>query len=569
MIRIFVKAFFKLSLLRSMYHYFLRSFAIISLLPIISILMLCCDTGEQGMYFTPFDRDFQKLPVFEETRLKLPEPVYDEDPSFIDCYWKAWEIAFNNFYEPPPGSGFVSNYIDAAFTHSNDIFFWDTGFMTMFCNYAHPYVPGIQSMDNFYAKQHPDGEICRQINRDTGKDYVEWVNDEGKGLFSRWGPLYRGGITWDVKYVDRDAPVTNPVLTLDALNHPIAAWIELESYRLTGDVDRLKGIWLPLVKYYEVFEVFLRQGNGLYITDWASMDNSPRNDFLVDGGCGIDISAEMVLYARCMKTVADIIGKPIEAEKYQIAAEELTKLINDRMWSKRDGFYYDLTVDNEMIPIKTVAAFWTLLAEVASSSQAEYLFGELENPNTFNRTHRVPTLSAAEEGYDPLGAYWKGAVWAPTNTMVIRGLEKYNNDELAREIAMNHLEKVVQVYEKTGTLWENYAADSICQGNQALDEFVGWTGIAPVMYLIEYAIGIKADALSNSVYWNINSSNRVGVNNFWFGGKTASLICEKADEEGNRKIMVESDGDFNLIVKYDAKKIIKPIKKGESLEFQL
>ncbi len=65
-----------------------------------------------------------------------------------------------------PGSGFVSPFIDAAF--NQNIFLWDTCFMTMFCNYAHPYVPGICSLDNFYAKQHADGEICREINRTTG-----------------------------------------------------------------------------------------------------------------------------------------------------------------------------------------------------------------------------------------------------------------------------------------------------------------------------------------------------------------------------------------------------------------
>ena len=35
--------------------------------------------------------------------------------------------------------------------------------MTMFCNYAPSLIPGIGSLDNLYAKQHEDGEICREI----------------------------------------------------------------------------------------------------------------------------------------------------------------------------------------------------------------------------------------------------------------------------------------------------------------------------------------------------------------------------------------------------------------------
>jgi len=46
--------------------------------------------------------------------------------------------------------------------------------MTMFCNYAHPCVPGIGSLDNFYVKQHEDGEICREINRATA-----WISSSG------------------------------------------------------------------------------------------------------------------------------------------------------------------------------------------------------------------------------------------------------------------------------------------------------------------------------------------------------------------------------------------------------
>jgi len=73
--------------------------------------------------------------------------------------------------------------MDAAF--NENIFLWDSCFLTMFCNYGHPLVPGIATLDNFYARQYEDGEICREINRTTGKDYVEWVNREGKGLLSR------------------------------------------------------------------------------------------------------------------------------------------------------------------------------------------------------------------------------------------------------------------------------------------------------------------------------------------------------------------------------------------------
>src|SRR5574340_1052057 len=68
-----------------------------------------------GQYFHAPEHAAAPLPRFEETKSRLPAPVLDENPLAVKAYWKAWELAFHNFYDPPPGSGFVSQFIDAAF----------------------------------------------------------------------------------------------------------------------------------------------------------------------------------------------------------------------------------------------------------------------------------------------------------------------------------------------------------------------------------------------------------------------------------------------------------------------
>ncbi len=360
----------------------------------------------------------------------------------------------------------------------------------MFCNVAYPLVPGIASLDNFYIKQHPTGEICREIQRSTGLDFVYWVNAEDSKLFSRWGWIFPPARQASVIYRGRPAPTLNPRLTLDAMDHPILAWAELESYHLTGDTSRLGVIWDPLVQYYKAYQTYLRQGNGLYITDWASMDNSPRNAYLNQGGTGIDISSEMVLFARNLAEIAQLLGKEMETRRYTQEAEDLSGLINHLMWSHTKRFYYDLTLEGEQAPVKTVAAYWTLLAHVASPAQAKDLVKELQNPETFGRLNPVPTCAANEPGYLSIGGYWRGAVWAPTNTMVIRGLENYGYHDLARSIALRHLHIMAEVFATTGTIWENYAPDAKEPGRHAdsalvAKDFVGWSGIAPILYFLE------------------------------------------------------------------------------------
>jgi len=304
-------------------------------------------------------------------------------------------------------------------------------------------------------------------------------------------------------------PTPNPKLTLDSLNHPILTWAELESHRLTGDKDRLRLVWEPLVQYHAALKKYLKQGNGLYITDSASMDNATRNIHLESGGMGIDISSEMVLFARNLAEIATILNKQSEAQQYSREAEELSALINQHMWDEKRKFYFDLTLEGERAPVKSIAAFWTLLAKVASKSQAEVLVAELDNPNTFRTVHRVPTLAADEPGFDPEGGYWNGAVWAPTNRMIVTGLENYGYKELARKIALNHLRNVVAIFKNTGTLWENYAPQYVSPGKPSKGDFVGWTGIGPIAFFIEYAIGIRADAFTRPLGRRPRSSSKI------------------------------------------------------------
>lgn len=531
----------------------MKSKIIMTLLFILSFysnFLLPQNSEEQGIYFSKKTYEPRSLPKFDDTKVLLPNPIYDENPLWVETYWAAWKMAFKNFQSPADGSGFVSQFLDCAF--NANLFLWDTAFQTMFLNVAHPLVPGISSLDNFYIKQYSTGEICREINRTTGIDFDPWRNSENLPLFSRWGfDEYFNQYKADVIYKGRETPTPNPKLTLDALNHPILAWAELESYKWTGDKARLGLARQPLIKYYEALKKYIRQGNGLYITDWASMDNSPRNICLASGGTGIDISSEMVLFARNLSELSDILGFENDAKIFNDEADSLSAIINAKMWDDEKKFYFDLTIDEEFCPIKTIAGFWTLLSKTAPSDREKYLVEQLKNPKTFGRLHPVPSLAADEKEYYSQGGYWSGAVWVMTNTMVIKGLDACGYNHLAEEIALKHLDAVAKIYKKTGTFWENFAADSIKEGintngAQVVKDIVGWGALAPVLYFIEYGIGLKPNAPENELVWKVNSDKRSGCERFRFNGHVVDLVAEPTED--TIKITVQSDGVFQLKV---------------------
>jgi len=527
------------------------------------VLPLCSSSGQGGARLSAGDSSQAALPQFEATRDALPSPVYDEEPELVRAYWKAWELAFRNFHIPAPGSGFPSRFIDAAF--NQNIFLWDTAFMSMFCNVANGLVPGICSLDNFYAKQHADGEISREINRATGKDFAPWVNAERASLFSRWG-FSTGEQPVSIRYVGRDVPKIPPALTLDALDNPIPAWAELESVAYTGDTARLARVRGPLVRYYEALRTHLRQGNGLYVTDWASMDNSPRNPYLAGGGTGVDISSQMVMFARDIARIDRMTGRP-GWETWEREADTLAAQINDLMWDPVRRFYFDLKSDGSRTGIMTIAAFWTLLAGVTDSARAAALASELRNPATFGRLHPVPSCSASEAGYIPWGGYWRGAVWPSTNTMVIRGLQRAGYGELAREIAMKHARAVARVCSYTGTIWENYAPDSIAPGmhedrSPVVRDMVGWSGIGPILYFLEFAVGLKPDAPSNTLTWDIHSHGRSGCERYRFNGHILSLLAVPSAGKKGMDVAVTADGPFTLVISLGGHREVASIPSG-------
>ena len=125
-----------------------------------------------------------------------------------------------------------------------------------------------------------------------------------------------------------------------------------------------------------------------------------------------------------------------------------------------------------------------------------------------------------------------------------RALERYGKNTLAREIA-EHLRKVGKVFRDTGTLWENDVPDAETPGSPAKGDFVGWTGIVPILYLLEYGIGLKPDALHNRLTWELASDQR-WCERFRFNGHVVSLVAQPSPVATT--LSVTSDAGFSLRV---------------------
>ncbi len=514
-----------------------------------------------GGYFDKKVWDGAPLPVWAEARARLPDPVYEDWPAAVAAYWKGWELALRAMRSPAAGSGLVSNYL--YFDFYNDLFAHDSSLMTMFGRFGHRVFPAIETLDNFYARQHESGEICREINQDTGADF--WPNTDGDPMVVRlenpW-ERYQGDWTRVRSYRwTRPTLATHPPARcrVDGYTDHKFHWAEWLNYKITGDGKRLQRVFLPLEKLYRAFEVYLQDRNGLFITDWAGMDNSPRNLHL---GYGVCLSSQMVYFARVLGELADVLGETAKAHAYRDQAEARAACVRKQMWNPQTGMFHDLRFDGTLCPCKTVMGFAPLQAGLPTGDQLAGLVAQLENPSTFKRPVRVPSLAADEAEYVPMGEYYLGGVWPYTNAMVTEGLEAMGRELLAGEIARNYWTASVQAFEKTGTVWEYLAPESAVPGQgfnpddpgkNARRDFAGWGAYPVIATFLEHGIGLRPDAPRRTLRWNLSSTGRCGCRRFAFGDIDTDLIVAARPDAAAEPVLelVRTNRPYTLVLRWN------------------
>ncbi|CAN5365310.1 hypothetical protein BH10PSE14_BH10PSE14_03980 [soil metagenome] len=389
-------------------------------------------------------------------------------------YAKALELAVRHVRGGPGEPIFKQPFVDAAF--SDHIFLWDSCFIAAYAKYHLDRLPIAGALDNFYRLQEADGFICREYDA-------------------------HGNAFWP-----KDHPVS--------VNPPLLAFAELEIFGHSRDRARLRGVYPHLIRHFDFLVGAYRQSDDLFFSDafGSGMDNIKRypegwqddgqgiplvnlypDVFAYEGlspkwnrqGRSVDFTAQMILFAQQLRKIGGLIGEPADDARLATFVVRTGDALNERCWSEADGFYYDLGYGTQ-IPRMHIGMFWTLWAGIVSPERQLRMIRHLFDPRKFWRTIPVASTPGDSPDFDREGGYWRGSVWAPTNYMIIRGLRACGHHAHARRLALRYYSCVAQVYEATGTFWENYAPDALAPGSQAKRDFCGWTALAPITLCHEY-----------------------------------------------------------------------------------
>ena len=480
----------------------------------------------------------------DDYRPYLPEVVLDDNPEFIDLYWRAWQVALNKLAFGTPENGFADAYMDEGF--NEQIYQWDSSFIALFGRYGARVFPAMATLDNFYERQRPDGYIQRVYSETHGGE-VGTPSDE--------------------------EPMVNP---------PLFAWVEWRYYQTTGDDSRFERVLPILESYFEWLRdnVAASGVDGLYRqTDLGSgMDNTPRGD--THGSAWVDMSAQQALTARHLAYIAETLGDNERAQGWYEEHESLRERINAELWSDSEGFYFDRRSGGGHADTRHIGAFWPILAEVADEGQVDALVEHLLNPDEFYRPHLFPTLAASHPEYRESGHYWRGGVWAPTNYMLFDGLRLRGRHELASELARNHIGHMAAVLadppqdlgriapeeldEDLATIWECYAPESSAPATRWDDtyysrqDFVGWSGLGPIAMVIEGLLGFELHSPSKLVVWRPTRNDRHGIRNLQLGATNlVEIVASAREDDAALEFDTVANEGFTLRIERKGKELVE------------
>ena len=463
-------------------------------------------------------RDFPRVHFYDQDFVE----IYDRTWAWIADYWAAGESGSGlekiKFFQYP-GSG-VLDLMEQVFS-------------SFFLVYSNRIYAASNGLDALYSRQEENGAIRWKYDTATGTPILTQDNPEGLGL-------------------------------------PLFAWAEYNLYHKTANKKRVKDVMPYLTRQWAWMEATFKRENGLYGVPVAAtgLDNSPRGKALYLS----DWNSAMAMNALYLSALGDILNDKEASFQFKRAYFSLKTRINSLMWSADDGFYYDLDEKERQVPVKTIGGYWPLLAEIPNEDRSERLIAHLKDPAAFGTEHPFPTLAASHKDYDKKGGGYRGSVLPPFTYMVIKGLEKYNQYEMARDCAIRHLyfvlDSMYQNGEQKPTVWEAYQPQNEGKAIWAdrpdwpRPQFLGYTGLSTVALMIENIVGLYISLPRKTVDWIIPNLEIMGIENMSLKRNMVTILSNKSGRGWEIHMESEKLYYFTINVLGKKKKTL-PIPSGK------
>lgn len=172
----------------------------------------------------------------------------------------------------------------------------------------------------------------------------------------------------------------------------------------------------------------------------------------------IDLNTFLYKYETDFARAAQILGAIDEQARWEEAAERRKKVINELMWSKLRGGYFDYNYKKlRRSQVASLAAYVPLWAGLASADQAKSLVRNLsrfEFAGGLATTEDIAIKQTLPQKTPMQWAYPNG--WAPLHFFVVQGLRRYGYEKDASRIAFKWLKTGNEWFKNHGVFLEKY-----------------------------------------------------------------------------------------------------------------
>ena len=252
---------------------------------------------------------------------------------------------------------------------------------------------------------------------------------------------------------------------------PILAWAALKLHETDPDLEFLKEIYIPLVRWNAWwFSMNDDDVDGLaqYNHPYSSgLDDNPLWDY----GMPVespDLNTYLCVQMGSLAMVAEFLGLISEAKMWRRRAASIVQRMIHDFWDEDTGIFR-ATHNNQPIPVVTPFNLYPLWTGQLPDNMNQRLIQHLTNPDEFWGEVMIPSVAKNDEHFDPY-TMWRGPVWVNINYFFIEALNQIGEHILANELT----EKTLELISRHTDIYEYYDAENGSPTEKSAVAF-GWT----------------------------------------------------------------------------------------------
>lgn len=301
----------------------------------------------------------------------------------------------------------------------------------------------------------------RHIDPEMARDQIRGVLDYQQPDGMLPDAIFDDGIVTEI-----DHPIHGKIT-----KPPILAWAALKIHEIDVDLDFLKEIYEPLVKWntwWFTNNDDNRDGIVQYNHPYSSgLDDSP----LWDKGMPVDspdINTYLFIQMKSLAIIAELLNKPSDAAYWVKQARKLLTRMIDYFWDEKKGAFLSF-YENKAIQTLTPFNLYPLWTGELPEKIKNRIIEHLINRNEFFGRVMLPSVAYVDPKYNS-DEMWRGPVWININYFFIEALQQISEFNLANIIR----EKTINLIMNNSGLHEYYNSKSGKPGKNAAPVF-SWT----------------------------------------------------------------------------------------------